>query len=63
MIVIRKKTIIPYLVFSGLSIDSLVLIEAEDKEGMQRLVEYISRCHFSLTRMITPQSYSGKFTL
>ena len=38
---------------SGFSVDNSVIIEAEDKEGMQRLVEYISRCPFSLTRMIS----------
>jgi hypothetical protein len=31
-----------------------VRIEAEDHAGMQRLVEYISRCPFSLARMVTP---------
>jgi hypothetical protein len=29
---------------SGFSIDNFVIIEADDKEGMQRFVEYISRC-------------------
>lgn len=38
---------------SGFSVDNSVIIEAEDKEGMQRLVEYISRCPFSLTRIIS----------
>jgi len=37
---------------SGFSIDNSVRITAEDTEGMQRLVSYISRCPFSLARMI-----------
>ena len=37
---------------SGFSVDNQVRIEANDHEGMQRLVEYIARCPFSLTRMI-----------
>ncbi len=37
---------------SGFSIDNSVQIASEDEEGMQRLVSYISRCPFSLARMI-----------
>lgn len=37
---------------SGFSIDNSVRITADDAEGMQRLVSYISRCPFSLARMI-----------
>ena len=38
---------------SGFSVDTSVRIEARDHLGMQRLVEYISRCPFSLARMIS----------
>jgi hypothetical protein len=37
---------------SGFSIDTSVRIEADDRAGMQRLIEYISRCPFSLARMV-----------
>ncbi|HOT97952.1 MAG TPA: transposase [bacterium] len=37
---------------SGFSIDNLVQIGSEDEEGMKRLVSYVSRCPFSLVRMI-----------
>jgi Putative transposase/Transposase zinc-binding domain len=37
---------------TGFSVDNSVRIEAGDHPGMQRLVEYIARCPFSLTRMI-----------
>jgi len=37
---------------SGFSIDNSIQIASEDEEGMQRLVSYISRCPFSLARMI-----------
>jgi len=37
---------------SGFSTDNSVRITADDTEGMQRLVSYISRCPFSLARMI-----------
>jgi hypothetical protein len=37
---------------SGFSVDNSVRISAEDTAGMQRLIEYISRCPFSLARMI-----------
>ena len=37
---------------SGFSVDFSVCIEAGDHAGMQRLVEYIARCPFSLGRMI-----------
>jgi hypothetical protein len=38
---------------SGFNVDNSVRIEAGDHAGMQRLVEYISRCPFSITRMVT----------
>jgi hypothetical protein len=38
---------------SGFSVDMSVRIEAADHSGMQRLVEYISRCPFSLARMVS----------
>ncbi len=37
---------------SGFNIDTSVRIEADDSAGMQRLIEYISRCPFSLARMV-----------
>jgi hypothetical protein len=37
---------------SGFSVDFSVCIKAGDHAGMQRLVEYIARCPFSLGRMI-----------
>ena len=37
---------------SGFSVDNSVRIERGDKAGMQRLIEYISRCPFSLGRMV-----------
>lgn len=36
---------------SGFSVDNTVRIEADDQNRMQRLIEYISRCPFSLARM------------
>jgi len=38
---------------SGFSVDNSVRIEHGDKAGMQRLVEYVSRCPFSLSRMVS----------
>ncbi|MBD3321216.1 MAG: IS91 family transposase [Chitinivibrionales bacterium] len=38
---------------SGFSVDTSVRIERGDKAGMQRLVEYVSRCPFSLARMVS----------
>ena len=38
---------------SGFSVDNSVCIENGDTSGMQRLVEYISRCPFSLSRMVS----------
>ena len=38
---------------SGFSVDNSVRIERGDKAGMQRLVEYVSRCPFSLARMVS----------
>ncbi len=37
---------------SGFSVDNSVQIQNDDKKGMQRLIEYISRCPFSLSRLI-----------
>ena len=37
---------------SGFSIDQSVVIEASDKKGMQRLISYITRCPFSLSRIV-----------
>ncbi len=37
---------------SGFNIDISVRIDAGDHAGMQRLIEYISRCPFSLARMV-----------
>ena len=36
---------------SGFSIDDSLRIAAGDEEGMQRLISYIARCPFSLTRI------------
>ena len=38
---------------SWFSVDNSVKIENGDDGGMQRLVEYIARCPFSLARMVT----------
>jgi hypothetical protein len=38
---------------SGFSVDNSVRIEKGDHAGMQRLIEYIARCPFSLTRMVS----------
>jgi hypothetical protein len=38
---------------SGFSVDNSVRIEANDHAAMQRLVEYIARCPFSLARIIS----------
>jgi len=37
---------------SGFSVDNSVRLEATDVDGMQRLIEYIARCPFSLSRVI-----------
>ncbi|HEV8523477.1 MAG TPA: transposase [Terriglobales bacterium] len=37
---------------SGFSVDQSVRIEAEDTEGVQKLIEYFLRCPFSQARMI-----------
>ena len=37
---------------SGFSVNQNVLIKANDKRGLERLVQYISRCPFSLERII-----------
>jgi len=37
---------------SGFSVDQSVRVEAQDTEGLQRLIEYFLRCPFSQTRMI-----------
>jgi hypothetical protein len=44
---------------SGFSVDISVRIEKGDKAGMQRLIEYVARCPFSLTRMVS-QTKDGK---
>jgi hypothetical protein len=38
---------------TGFSVDNSVRIEAGDDTGMQRLIEYISRCLLSLARMVS----------
>ena len=38
---------------SGFGVNNSVRIEAGDLDGMQRLIEYISRCPFSLARMVS----------
>jgi hypothetical protein len=38
---------------SGFSVDNSVRIERGDKAGMQRLIEYVARCPFSLSRMVS----------
>jgi hypothetical protein len=44
---------------SGFSVDNSVRIASGDRAGMQRLIECISRCPFSLARMIalTPEGW------
>ena len=37
---------------SGFSVDNSVYVAADDTTGMQRLIEYIARCPFSLARII-----------
>jgi len=37
---------------SGFSVDQSVRVEAQDTEGLQRLIEYFLRCPFSQARMI-----------
>ncbi|MBD3391475.1 MAG: hypothetical protein GF410_05580 [Chitinivibrionales bacterium] len=44
---------------SGFSVDNSVRIDKGDQAGMQRLIEYIARCPFSLTRMVF-QTSEGK---
>ena len=39
---------------SGFSVDNPVRIENGDKPDMQRLIQYIARCPFSLGRMVSP---------
>jgi hypothetical protein len=43
----------PRILALRVSVDNSVRIEAGDEAGMQRLVEYISRCPFSLARMVS----------
>ena len=38
--------------YSGFSVNKNVWIKANDKAGLERLVQYISRCPFSLERII-----------
>ena len=47
--VVRSMRGWPHL---GFRIDNWVRITADDTEGMQRLVSYISRCPISLARMV-----------
>ena len=42
-----------------IGIDNSVRIEKGDRAGMQRLIEYVARCPFSLTRMVS-QTDDGK---
>jgi hypothetical protein len=56
---LKKNKITPEIIenmhswkHSGFSVDTSVYIEKDDTKGMQRLIEYISRCPFSLTRLI-----------
>ena len=44
---------------SGFSVDNSVRIDKGDHAGMQRLIEYIARCPFSLARMVS-QTDNGK---
>ena len=37
---------------SGFSVDNSAYVDKEDKRGMQRLIEYIARCPFSLARIV-----------
>jgi putative transposase len=37
---------------SGFSVNKNVLIEAHDKAGLEELIQYLSRCPFSLERII-----------
>ena len=37
---------------SGFSVDQSVRLEAQDQEGVQRLIQYFLRCPFSQARMI-----------
>jgi len=43
---------INYWLHSGFNINNSVTITAGDTEGLQQLVSHISRCPFSLARMI-----------
>ena len=38
---------------SGFSVDISVRIDKDDHAGMQRLIEYVSRCPFSLAQMVS----------
>ncbi len=38
---------------SGFSVDKSVLIGAEDRDALERLVQYVARCPFSLERIIS----------
>ncbi len=38
---------------SGFSVDKSVLIAATDMDAVERLVQYIARCPFSLDRILT----------
>ncbi|HEX3020326.1 MAG TPA: transposase, partial [Chitinispirillaceae bacterium] len=39
--------------YSSFSVDNSVCVEHGDKAGMQRLIQYIVRCPFSLTSMVS----------
>ena len=38
---------------SGFSVDQSVLLSAGDQAGIERLVQYMTRCPFSLARLVT----------
>ncbi len=44
---------------SGFSVDKSVLIKADDRDALERLVQYFARCPFSLDRIlkITPSGH------
>jgi hypothetical protein len=37
---------------SGFSVDQSIRLEADDREGMRRMIEYFIRCPFSVARMV-----------
>ena len=38
--------------YSGFSVDTSVYIDKDDTKGMQRLIQYMVRCPFSLARFV-----------